>query len=707
MTTTATADERRSWPDPPFLTNKLTIEPLGETRTVHDYQLREHFVTTENLYTLRCACSSHKHQQPCIVVMGQTTCPKCGTPTQPLIEYQALLFHPQLSVRRLGRCCRHIHEPPCHRCPNCSIGQACMVKGPFECDVTTDAVCTHRRGDQQQQVTLTNTNTDRAVQLHEHVYDTRMPIFYFCDQHAHYHRSQPDVRCTIWVGPTPCCERAVAVNEYGESFVVRGTIPRQATTSSTAGRTAAAVNADATVATTTTNTPRSRAAKLVRGRGAVRSSPLDRGRARTKGNRTLIPPPPGYRTLEWIIYSPAIWRDQPFNHFVSFVRACIASPEVADERYKRFAQSTFQIPPKAYVSGKDSFFRSSITGFLTEGVYQTSTISCTVRPDTIVVPQTMYDQMSRRFVMDLALVKRDPSIQQTCLCVMRIMRNSDPTVLVTIISDLLAKGFNQDQDGDRNAQYLLRRTSPNGFSATETYWMIVARYEMATAFRKGQTLIATARQRLSEAGQLAIWTSPESFDHLESFRRIRHRSSAFIDEAYAGYYAGEQCAAFQAALRRHFRTERARLITAGDLLLEERGIHDVVDSGAKGTPSLVQMLLHNLGSGGGGSVIDHYDDMRRLNDTYISSSRDLSASGRRQFAALCGEHDLVVVGECLSINGTVLANLGRYASFGYLWLNQSTLELLVSDLVRQAAADELLDDLGPGRREAMLAALDV
>lgn len=711
--------------EPLFLTNKLKIRPLGSTGAVHDFQLREHFVGTENLYTLVCGCTSHKHgDQPCRIVTT-TTCGKCATPTASLIGYQELLFHPQLSEKLMARCCRHTHTPPCGRCPNCSVGTTCVVTEPFECDITTEAVCQH--GDGGGGLTLTRSSLGSNMALHEHIYNTRQPTFYFCKVHRHRHKSHPEVDCYIW--RNACCDQAVSVEQFPDCFIVHGSVPKvvagakrksdddAAATASTSTASASTLSSSAAAATTTDPTSSSNVAAAVATKSRSTRSRTAAAKAQAKkaakANRTVPAKEAAAlaasferRLVSWTIFSPRIWRDQAFNYFMSFIRACISAPDAADERYKRFAASTFQIPLKAHISGKDSFMRSSVTGFNAEGVYQTSTISCTQRPDVLKMPHNIYDMLNEVFDLDMGATKRDPSIQQTCLAVLALIRHWDPSIPVTTISDLLAKGFNQDQDGDRNAIYLIRLLLATGFTVRGTYKHALGKFERACAFAEVQTLISTPRHRLSEVGILNIFHHPEVFMHLESFRRMLGKPPAYLDEAYAGYYRGEQSTLFHSAQRQFNRTKQTTLVGAADLLGEGNRITGIVDSGAKGNHNLVDMLLRNLGPEGGRSLTSCYDSMLTMNNAYIASSQDLSRNGRKQFAVLFAAHDLVMVLNILMLNGVALADFIDFACAGLFLYNQATLDLSLSDLIRDAIDAGLFDDL-PELKEDALRGLSV
>lgn len=465
------------------------------------------------------------------------------------------------------------------------------------------------------------------IKVNEHIYNTKNPIFYFCFKHAHYHKSHPTIKCIIQ--EFQCCDEATSVEDFTECFTI-----------------------------TTLSSPT-----------ASSSS--------TKTNRNDIK-----KATEWIIYDPSIWRDQSYNHFMSFIRAIIVSPADMAERYKRFESSNFTISSiRRHISGKESKIRTAVTGFETYGAYQTSTISCIIPYFVVVLPAKLYDELnSEGFDLDLVLVKRDPSILQTCMYVCAVRRHDDPRCLVTTISDQQSKGMNQDQDGDRNAQYLLRKRY-NGYDCTKSFDYKVAKMEMANAFCEKKTLIGTHRYHLSETRILKIKRHPEDFRSSVLFEKCQQIGGDVksINEAGAGYLADEHDY-FQELLRQHTENETPSYIKVSDILLETERLPSIVTSGAKGNINLIEMLLDNISSVNGKTLTDKTKDMIDLCNKYITSSQDLSRNGRKQFAALYSAHDLVSFNGNIYINKLCYANYEDFASAGTFLFNNTSLKLFVLDL---------------------------
>lgn len=463
--------------EPLFLTHKLTVNNLQSMYNVYDFQLRDHLLTTEDIYLSRCKCYHTHNKQHCPLVTT-AYCVKCKVANERYINYRSLLFHQTAAQNRLARCCTHWHWPPCGHCLGCRTTSTCIVQLPFECDYTTEATCT-ASGSGAPHFTKP---MKHAQLMREHIYNTRMPVFYFCSQHTHVHRHEhkPYSRLQCCIQTQKCCESATLVTEFNSSFVITTVTKKRAKTMAAA--------ADA---------------------------------AADKTKRSAI------EKKQYVIFDPTLWREQSMNHFISLLRAVVNTPELVTERYRRFESSNFKVSNiKKYKSGKQSIVRTAITGFETKGIYQTATISCTLPSRTVLIPQKIYDLMVGDYDLSLVAVKRDPSIKQTCMFVCKGKRNPDPDVDTLVISDAIAKPLNQDQDGDKNGVYVLSNRARGGYDRRESFLHRLARLEMATAYATDKTLIATPRFSFSENNLLVIHRKhPELIERSEFYRRTHGKGT--------------------------------------------------------------------------------------------------------------------------------------------------------------------------------------
>lgn len=410
---------------PLFLTNKIQIRSLEYQ--IHDFQLRDHFLSTEDIFLRNCLCSNHTHCKiPCFV-SNDRECRKCGTVFELLVRHQSLLFHRKaLETCRVFRCCVHRHDPPCLGCVNCKIGSPCVVKDPYYCDLTTGVTCNGPKDNGQ-----LHSTTLFEHDLSNHLFDLRIALFYFCKRHEHRHEHDPAVTCALQT--FRCCEQAVYVTDFKKSFLL------------------------------------------------------------VVGNK------------KYVIYDPALWREQSTNHFASLIRASVLLPKAVNDRYKRFESSNFKVSSiKKYKSGKQSIVRTAVTGFEVRAIYQTSTISCNLPSDCVLVPQRIWDLMEGDYDLNLICIKRDPCIKSTCMFVCKAVRNPDPEIDVIVINDAVAKPMNQDQDGDKNAIYALPKHTRRFYNRYETFLHKLSKYEMSVAYERNKTLIGLPRFSFSENARLLI-----------------------------------------------------------------------------------------------------------------------------------------------------------------------------------------------------------
>jgi len=360
------------------------------------------------------------------------------------------MFHAnELQTCRLVECCTHVHYPPCNYCIGCRTGIDCVIREPYDCNFTTNAVC----GGPKLGGNIHSSTAIEHDDLIEHLYATRQVLFYFCKSHAHVHIITENVRnldansvggridATTVTAPIPpptcyvntyrCCDDAVHVTDFNKSFT------------------------------------------MISG------------------------------TKEYIVYDPSLWREQSTNHFASLVRAIVSVPRAVADRYKRFESSNFKVSNiKRYKSGKQSIVRTVITGFETRGIYQTATISCEMPQNLVVLPQRIWDLMVDDYDLSLVCVKRDPCIKPTCMFVCRAVRNSDADIDVIVINDSIAKPMNQDQDGDKNAVYALPRHTSKYYDRYESFLHKLSKFEMARAHLETKTMIALPRYSFSENSRL-------------------------------------------------------------------------------------------------------------------------------------------------------------------------------------------------------------
>lgn len=522
--------------------------------------------------------------------------------------------------------------------------------------------------------------------LHEHIYNIKTPLLYICRTHTHRHEYNPQIECIIQ--SFKCCNDAVFIKDYRGCFTVSinsTTISKSASSYKNTISKMIAGDEDNKSKRKKFNISRSNTTTRKRKKpindnasstpSNVKKMKLNNGKAKVNGNANTVIE----KYTEFIIYDPCIWREQSYNHFMSFIRAIISMPEVIIERYKRFELSNFTISNiKKYKSGKVSIIRTAVTGFNTRGIYQTSTISFTTPYHVVVIPSKLYDLLeSQQYDMNLSCVIRHPSLLPTCMYISNVIRNPNENEQVIKISSETSKGYNQDQDGDKNPVNLLRKIV-DGYQATSSFKYFLAKLELAQAFCKKMTLIAAPRYLFSETTLLYLERYRDLLcERSEIFRKYHRYGSRFLNEILAGYEL-DAYDDFQQLLIDITVNEPWSFITVNDLLLKTDRLPSIIRSGAKGTKYLLKLFLSKISSTD--TLFDLKKDLIELYNKYVISSQDLSRDGRKQFTCNYASIDMVNENNFIYINKIVYADYSDFASAILLNINDSSMFAFVLDL---------------------------
>lgn len=390
------------------------------------------------------------------------------------------------------------------------------------------------------------------------------------------------------------------------------------------------------------------------------------------------------KPTEYIIYDPSLWCKQSVNQFLSFLRAVISIPESVATRYQRYEASKFEVPNlKRYKSGKDSVIRTAVIGFEARGVYQTSTISCTIPYNVVYIPQTIHTQLvDQGYDTDLVCVKRDPSILPTCLYVCMVRVHDDPNVQVITISDQLSRGLNQDQDGDKNVLYFLQRRVGN-WHTDKSYQYAVSRLEMSSAMNCLQTLTAKPRYLFSETTFQHLYNHRET---LTSKNNVLRRCLVDLkmtphqcNELFSAYHSQSYASMQRNLMELSADASNNRYISIFDLCGKGKNLTNIYESKAKGSIQMYEMLIKNLKRKT--TLTEETPNMIELYNKYIKSSQELSKNGRKQFVTLYAGHDMVAFSGNIYMNKIPLADLTTHPLAFTFMHNEGSLNNFVRDII--------------------------
>ncbi|KAE9530100.1 hypothetical protein AGLY_011562 [Aphis glycines] len=535
----------------------------------------------ENVYRRKCACTNHSHKnQPCSLISAEIFCKKCKTPNDLVIPYQSLLFHARdLQTNRMFKCCVHTHHPPCGYCVSCRTENVCIIKSPFECEFTTNAVYFGPKSNKPHATKILPFDQN----FNDHLHETQVVLFYFCDKHAHKHVQESVTKfqdAVCYIQTIKCCDEAVFVKDLKQSFSIIQTVSDDLQTQLTTVK-------------------------------------------------------------EFVIYDPSLWRDQSFSYFTSLIKAFLWAPQSIVNRYKNFESSNFKVSNiKKYKSGKHSIVRTAITRFETNGIYQTATISCDLPQDTVLIPQCLANLFKENYDLSFVCMKRDPSIKPTCMFVLRALINPDPSVHVNVINDVIAKPLNQDQDGDKNAIYALPKHTHPRYDKFHSFLHKTAKIEMSMAFTKRFTLIAQPRYSFSENSRQLIHRHSEwLLDRSVFFKRTHANGLTHMIEAGCGYLHQEYDE-FCTLLRHLNNNVIITPLTFDNVIGKTERLTDIIRSGTKGHMETLNVFQQSMFNNINRSLEEQIRPSKEQMSRYITSGQELRSTGRERFILLYSQSEL-------------------------------------------------------------------
>lgn len=154
-------------------------------------------------------------------------------------------------------------------------------------------------------------------------------------------------------------------------------------------------------------------------------------------------------------------------------------------------------------------------------------------------------------------------------------------------------------------------------------------------------------------------------------------------EAGCGYLSDEFDSFCQTLvdLNRRFdeKNPQQGLVTAYDLAILTDVIPSIVRSGAKGHQESLELFINNLRTNR--TLLENKNDMIDQLNRYISSSQELSRTGRAHFSLHCAAHDLVVNGGLVFVNKLLVADYRTFGSAITFSFKKASLDAFINDLI--------------------------
>ncbi|KAJ8670163.1 hypothetical protein QAD02_001422 [Eretmocerus hayati] len=670
---------------PVFATDKVRVESLRESARIANFQLRDHLVTTSNLYMANCNCRSHREnvfrrnfataKEATNNVCRLTSDPECSVcriACRLVIDADSM-YHHMSDIASSERCLRrsripHRHEGPCGWCIPCRTGGKCPYSESFDCYVTYDLSVYDETNDAL--VGTSKINGTRWLMNHV-INSTNALDLFFCNAHTHVHEGpyaagrESAMLPPSWICRLHneiCCSNATRLSDMTTSFVLTHVTPKEEssypyTTHETT--------------TTTIRTNASRKRKFItinKNRCEVLDPTYDPDTKRKRFSDKFYE---SKFNIKYFITVPMhLHHEQSSNYLSSLLKSAVLLEklETVKNRYKRYISGGFLIPNVSrYKSGKDSVFRTDVTGFKTTALYQTSILSEELGVDEIVLPQNTYDEWQKTHDLRYVVIKRDPSITSRCAFVVRVKRNEDPSASVILLSALLAVLLNQDNDGDKNGVYAALLFLPKGWCTKYVTSYVLSMLKLSRAHRDRETFTGMPRHAFSEHDRVFMYRHRDS---------LKEKNPEFFGKYYDAYgpeglcelgcsYMKSEFDAFRAALSELVKKHRYHIGIKDVLDTSRGGLFDVFRASESKNELVLKKFDDNLRKKL--TLDDNSKDWTDTLNNYVLSEKRLKKQGRNVFINFyCGQ-DLIVLNDDLMHNKTRLADMRNYPNYVYRW----------------------------------------
>ncbi len=330
-------------------------------------------------------------------------------------------------------------------------------------------------------------------------------------------------------------------------------------------------------------------------------------------------------------------------------------------------------------AGKTSYIRNSILGYHTLGVRATLTIDSTLSPHYAILPQSIFDRLN--MACPLVILNRAPSIKNTCIYAVEVLRNPDPYDLTIKINSYITEGLHADQDGDELTIFYIQHPGTNipchktemAISELKCFsWKYGPRYDMS--FKP--------RYEFTQYLKYILWRYNNYFckhnklwanltgNNVKKCRMMMHLGCSIFPKEVDDFI--DLLSAFVKNLS-------FQLPTIVHLLKGTGSIHDVILSGAKGEQLHMEQYLSNLYN----LDVDKVKKLIANFNNYISSSSEMSINGAFQFLILGAINPLYLLNDRLFYNDKVLAkDIGKNTTMASYLYNSKACDVVFNYIAK-------------------------
>lgn len=415
---------------------------------------------------------------------------------------------------------------------------------------------------------------------------------------------------------------------------------------------------------------------------------------RTKYHFLTFPPPSWYqpKVLNFL---------RTFCHsscrFMNSASKCNTEKEQELKSYGLFVNMNFNDGSlKDLSTGKTSYVRNSILGFHCLGGRATLSIDCTLSPQTVILPQYMFDAME--MACPLVLVNRAPSLRGTCIYVLEALRNENAQDHTIRINSYICEGLHADQDGDELSIFYLKHPG----TSQPSHDMLMAIAEMKRSSWNGgvrHDIAYNPRYEFTQYIRYILHTYDDYFNSINklwaSIRAPPREKCKIAMHLGCSIFPNEIDELVQ-QISDFIKRLPVQTVKCHDLLLAEGAVKNVVLSGAKGELVHISTYLRHLYSINESRRSDHINYF----DKCIHSGTEMSRNGTYQFLFLENVNPLQLNGSNIYVNERLLLeHVTSSTAFACYFFNvKASLYIMnyianTTTVVNEEAVDAYLENL--------------
>lgn len=329
-------------------------------------------------------------------------------------------------------------------------------------------------------------------------------------------------------------------------------------------------------------------------------------------------------------------------------------------------------------SGKLSFLRKFILGRNVPSIRFVITIDCNLNPGEISIPKSIYDQL--KLPIDYAMIKRDPSINTSCIYVVRIKTHDNIYDNTAHLDSWMCTLLNADQDGDEVPVYFCTAHQDSTVDELQAAsWQHGYRNNMFNeskfVFSQYHILLLHSYDKWFIANS-EFW---KLISNMYRYKTVKQKCKLLIDLGCT--ICKDEFDDFVSLVLRFQRQIRYNIVHPLSSLYSKTGLTaDVVNSTAKGNKHIQNVYLDWLYNPK--SITDFNDHLKNDFNKFVNNGKSMSEAGVQNFSFLYAFNDLNIEHSTLKYkNETLVGRTVDGAEFIILYYNLDVVDFVFDSLL--------------------------